>query len=130
MGRRPASSSTRSISARNLCTTAATSGTVSLIIFAMSASPCIRGTNELSFHDRRAVFQRADDASVGSKWCTWTLPQAHERAVIGDVPSMRVDAQPYGGVKDSGIGREGIRYAIEDMTEMRVLLLKNVGVLP
>ena len=50
--------------------------------------------------------------------------------VIGDVPSMRVDAQPYGGVKDSGIGREGIRYAIEDMTEMRVLLLKNVGVLP
>ena len=40
------------------------------------------------------------------------------------------DAQPYGGVKDSGIGREGIRYAIEDMTEMRVLLLKNVGVLP
>ena len=50
--------------------------------------------------------------------------------VVGDVPSMRVDAQPYGGVKDSGIGREGIRYAIEDMTEMRVLLLKNVGVLP
>lgn len=50
--------------------------------------------------------------------------------VVGDVPSMRVDAQPYGGVKDSGIGREGIRYAIEDMTELRVLLLKNVGVLP
>jgi len=50
--------------------------------------------------------------------------------VVGDVPSMRVDAQPYGGVKDSGIGREGIRYAIEDMTELRVLLMKNVGVLP
>ena len=50
--------------------------------------------------------------------------------VVGDVPSMRVDAQPYGGVKDSGIGREGIRYAIEDMTELRVLMLKNAGVLP
>jgi len=50
--------------------------------------------------------------------------------VVGDVPSMRIDAQPYGGVKDSGIGREGIRYAVEDMTELRVLLMKNIGVLP
>jgi acyl-CoA reductase-like NAD-dependent aldehyde dehydrogenase len=39
--------------------------------------------------------------------------------VIGDVPSWRVDHMPYGGVKDSGLGREGIRYAIEDMTEIR-----------
>ena len=43
---------------------------------------------------------------------------------------MATRAQPYGGVKDSGIGREGIRYAIEDMTELRVLMLKNAGVLP
>jgi len=47
--------------------------------------------------------------------------------VINDIPSYRCDAQPYDGVKDSGIGREGIRYAIEDMTEMRVLLMKDVG---
>ncbi|MEM1068692.1 MAG: aldehyde dehydrogenase family protein [Planctomycetota bacterium] len=39
--------------------------------------------------------------------------------VIGDVPSWRVDHMPYGGVKESGIGREGIRFAIEDMTEIR-----------
>ncbi len=45
--------------------------------------------------------------------------------VIGDVPSIRVDAMPYGGVKDSGIGREGVRYAIEDMSETRLLLLKD-----
>ena len=40
--------------------------------------------------------------------------------VIGDVPSYRVDNMPYGGVRDSGIGREGIRFAIEDMTEIRL----------
>lgn len=49
--------------------------------------------------------------------------------VVGDVPSFRVDSQPYGGVKDSGLGREGIRYAIEDMTETRIMTLRNVGAL-
>eukprot|EP00164_Ancoracysta_twista_P010326 GFYU01015526.1.p1 GENE.GFYU01015526.1~~GFYU01015526.1.p1 ORF type:complete len:494 (-),score=163.97 GFYU01015526.1:200-1645(-) len=49
--------------------------------------------------------------------------------VIGDVPSVRVDSQPYGGVKDSGFGREGIRYAIEDMCEYKILSLKNASVL-
>lgn len=44
--------------------------------------------------------------------------------VIGDVPSWRVDHMPYGGVKDSGIGREGIRYAIEDMSEIRLMVLR------
>lgn len=44
--------------------------------------------------------------------------------VIGDVPSFRVDNMPYGGVKDSGLGREGIRSAIEDMTEVRLLVIK------
>jgi len=44
--------------------------------------------------------------------------------VIGDVPSWRVDHMPYGGVKDSGIGREGIRYAVEDMSEIRLMVLR------
>jgi acyl-CoA reductase-like NAD-dependent aldehyde dehydrogenase len=44
--------------------------------------------------------------------------------VVGDVPSFRVDTMPYGGVKDSGLGREGVRYAIEDFTESRLLVLR------
>jgi acyl-CoA reductase-like NAD-dependent aldehyde dehydrogenase len=43
--------------------------------------------------------------------------------IAGDVPSFRVDQMPYGGVKDSGLGREGLRYAIEDMTERRLLVM-------
>ena len=45
--------------------------------------------------------------------------------VIGDIPSWRVDHMPYGGVKDSGLGREGLRYAMEDMTEMRLLVIRT-----
>ena len=45
--------------------------------------------------------------------------------VIGDIPSWRVDHMPYGGVKASGTGREGIRYAIEAMSELRLLILRD-----
>ncbi|MCH8476069.1 MAG: aldehyde dehydrogenase family protein [Opitutales bacterium] len=46
--------------------------------------------------------------------------------LINEVPSWRVDNMPYGGVKDSGIGREGLRYAIEDMTEIRTFVYREV----
>jgi acyl-CoA reductase-like NAD-dependent aldehyde dehydrogenase len=45
--------------------------------------------------------------------------------VINDVPSFRVDHMPYGGSKESGLGREGIRWAIESMTEVRLLVIRT-----
>ena len=45
--------------------------------------------------------------------------------VIGDVPSWRVDHMPYGGVKESGLGREGVKFAIEDMTEIRLMVIRD-----
>lgn len=47
--------------------------------------------------------------------------------VVNDMPSMRVDSMPYGGVKTSGLGREGVRYAIEEMTEIKLLVLNRAG---
>ncbi len=43
--------------------------------------------------------------------------------VVNDIPTYRVDHQPYGGMKNSGVGREGVRYAIEDMTDVKILSL-------
>ena len=45
--------------------------------------------------------------------------------IVGDVPSWRVDHMPYGGVKESGLGREGIRFAMEEMTEIRLFVLRT-----
>jgi len=47
--------------------------------------------------------------------------------MIGEVPTFRTDHMPYGGAKDSGLGREGLRYAIEEMTEPRLLAVNPVG---
>ncbi|MBM3312633.1 MAG: aldehyde dehydrogenase family protein [Candidatus Aminicenantes bacterium] len=43
--------------------------------------------------------------------------------IVNDIPTFRIDHMPYGGVKQSGVGREGVRYAIEEMTELKLLAL-------
>jgi len=60
--------------------------------------------------DAKLLFQAYEELEVGA-------------VVAGDVPSFRIDHMPYGGVKDSGLGREGLRYAIEEMTEPRLMVM-------
>jgi acyl-CoA reductase-like NAD-dependent aldehyde dehydrogenase len=81
------------------------------------------------FSDFDSALDEVDDSTFGLQVGIFTrdlykMLKAWDRlnvggVVIGDVPSYRVDNMPYGGVKDSGLGREGIRFAIEDMTEIR-----------
>lgn len=61
-------------------------------------------------NDFKAVHQAYEALEVGG-------------VIINDIPTYRVDHMPYGGVKESGFGREGLKYAIEEMTEMRLMVL-------
>ena len=60
--------------------------------------------------DVKLLFQAYEELEVGG-------------LIAGDIPSFRIDQMPYGGVKDSGLGREGLRYAIEEMTEPKLLVM-------
>lgn len=85
------------------------------------------------FDDFGAVLAEVNDSRFGLQAGLFTNDlghawQAFEELVVGgvivnDVPTYRIDHMPYGGVKDSGLGREGLRWAIEDMTEVRILVL-------
>ena len=46
--------------------------------------------------------------------------------MVNDVPTWRVDHMPYGGVKDSGLGREGPRYTVEEMTELKLMVINRI----
>src|SRR6195256_3820598 len=60
--------------------------------------------------DAKLIFNAYEELEVGG-------------LIAGDVPAFRIDHMPYGGVKDSGLGREGLRYAIEEMTEPKLLVM-------
>lgn len=87
------------------------------------------------FGDFDEALARANDSDFGLQAGVFTADLAHAMrawdrlevggVIVGDVPSFRVDNMPYGGVKQSGLGREGVRYAIEDMTEQRLLVIRD-----
>jgi len=87
------------------------------------------------FEDFDEVLDRVNDSEYGLQAGVFTrdlyrAQTAWDRlevggVVVGDVPSWRVDHMPYGGVKNSGLGREGIRWAMEDMTETRLLVIRD-----
>lgn len=89
------------------------------------------------FSDFESVLQQVNDSRFGLQAGIFTrdLYKAHRAwdvlevggVVIGDIPSWRVDHMPYGGVKDSGLGREGIRWAMQDMTELRLMVIRTPG---
>jgi acyl-CoA reductase-like NAD-dependent aldehyde dehydrogenase len=64
-------------------------------------------------HDVQVAFRAHRELEVGG-------------VVIGDVPAYRADQMPYGGAKESGVGREGVRYAMEDFTYERVMVFTGV----
>jgi len=88
------------------------------------------------FDDFEAALDEVNDSTFGLQAGIFTrdIHKAYRAwdkldvggVVIGDIPSWRVDNMPYGGVKDSGLGREGISFAIEDMTEIRNLVIRTL----
>lgn len=87
------------------------------------------------YTDFDAVIRRVNDSTYGLQAGLFTnqmdkILRAFNKLEVGglivnDVPTFRVDNMPYGGVKDSGFGREGIKYSIEEMTEIKLLVYNH-----
>lgn len=95
-------------------------GPVALLSPFSSYDAALAEVNDSEFGLQAGVFTR-DLYRAQQAWDTLEVGGV----VVGDVPSWRVDHMPYGGVKDSGLGREGIRFAMEDMTEIRLMVVRT-----
>lgn len=95
-------------------------GPVAILIPYDNFDEALRETNDSVFGLQAGVFTR-DLYKMQQAWDELDVGGV----IVGDVPSWRVDHMPYGGVKDSGIGREGVRFAMEDMTEIRNLVIRT-----
>jgi acyl-CoA reductase-like NAD-dependent aldehyde dehydrogenase len=90
-----------------------------------------------SFSDFDAALDEVNDSAYGLQAGVFTrdIVRAHRAwdrieaggVIVNDSPSWRADHMPYGGVKASGLGREGLRWAIEDMTELRLMVMRTPG---
>jgi glyceraldehyde-3-phosphate dehydrogenase (NADP+) len=93
--------------------------------------------NVFPFEDWSTALDQINDSVFGLQAGVFTSSlehalQAWDRldvggVVVNDIPMYRIDHMPYGGVKDSGLSREGLRYAIEDMTETRLLVVNRLS---
>lgn len=95
-------------------------GPVSIISSFSDFDEALKEVNNSQFGLQAGVFTR-DIYKAHQAWNELDVGGV----VIGDVPSWRVDNMPYGGVKESGLGREGITFAMEDMTEIRLMVLRT-----
>jgi len=94
-----------------------------VVIFGFSDfNDAIRQVNDSFFGLQTGVFSN----DLGNAWRAFGELEVGG-VIVNDVPTYRIDHMPYGGVKDSGLGREGLRWAIEDMTEIRILVLAQPG---
>jgi acyl-CoA reductase-like NAD-dependent aldehyde dehydrogenase len=85
------------------------------------------------FDDFDEAIAQVNDSFYGLQTGVFTNDLAHAwqafnelevgGVIVNDIPTYRIDHMPYGGVKDSGLGREGLRWAIEDMTELRLMVV-------
>jgi glyceraldehyde-3-phosphate dehydrogenase (NADP+) len=92
--------------------------------------------NVCSFRDFDEALARVNESAYGLQAGVFTGSLEHAlRAfeelevggvMINDVSTFRIDHMPFGGTKDSGFGREGVKYAIEDQTEVRLMVLNRV----
>ncbi|QWT20794.1 aldehyde dehydrogenase family protein [Bacillus sp. NP157] len=96
-------------------------GPVALMQRFMTFDEAVAKVNDSDFGLQAGVFTN-DLRHAMQAWDT--LDQGG--VIVNDVPSFRVDNMPYGGAKSSGIGREGVRYAIDDMSEIRLLVMRDV----
>ena len=90
-----------------------------VVVFSFSDfGDAIRQVNDSFFGLQTGVFTN----DLGHAWQAFNELEVGG-VIINDTPTYRIDHMPYGGVKDSGQGREGLRWAIEDMTELRIMVL-------
>jgi acyl-CoA reductase-like NAD-dependent aldehyde dehydrogenase len=90
-----------------------------VVVFGFSDfDEAIRQVNDSFFGLQTGVFTN----DLGHAWQAFNELEVGG-VIVNDIPTYRIDHMPYGGVKDSGLGREGLRWSIEDMTELKILVL-------
>ncbi len=95
-------------------------GPVVILESAPDFNAALARVNDSRYGLQAGVFTR----DIQKAWRAWDALDVGG-VLINEVPSWRVDHMPYGGVKESGLGREGVRFAMEDMTEIRMFVLRR-----